>query len=179
AEVVGGLRRALAERDARGLDEMGLRRAANPDPGLRRRVPGLFRPPLSPDVRRALRDLCRDGDGAVRASAAEVLAGEEPGQEHRELLSDLLRDPDPEVVRRTVRALGRAADGPPETAELLVRCLDSEDQDIRLSAAYGLAVRDDPRTPGAYARIGPLRPGYEHDPRMDGLWRWRHRNETD
>ncbi|MFD8861047.1 HEAT repeat domain-containing protein [Streptomyces vinaceus] len=179
AEVLGGVLGALAETDAPGLDDIGLRRAAHPDPGVRRRVPGLFRPPLSPDVRRALRDLCRDGDGAVRASAAEVLAGEEPGQEHRELLSDLLRDPDPEVVRRTVRALGRAADGPPETAELLVRCLDSEDQDIRLSAAYGLAVRDDPRTPGAYARIGPLRPGYEHDPRMDGLWRWRHRNETD
>ncbi|MFE5773043.1 HEAT repeat domain-containing protein [Streptomyces sp. NPDC056485] len=178
AEVLGGVLGALAETDVPGLDDIGLRRAAHPDPGVRRRVPGLFRPPLSPDVRRALRDLCRDGDGAVRASAAGVLAGE-PGEEDRELLSDLLRDPDPEVVRRTVRALGWAADGPPETAELLLRCLDSADPDVRLSAAYGLAVRDDPRTPGAYARIGPLGPEYEHDHRADGLWRWRHRNETD
>ncbi|MFI8450537.1 hypothetical protein [Streptomyces erythrochromogenes] len=74
-------------------------------------------------------------------------------------------------------ATARGADRSPEIAEALARLLDAEDQDVRLSGAYGLALRDDPRTVEAYARVGRLdRPEYEHDHRPDGLWRWKLRN---
>ncbi|WP_405423719.1 hypothetical protein [Streptomyces erythrochromogenes] len=69
------------------------------------------------------------------------------------------------------------ADRSAEITEALVRLLDAEDQDVRLSGAYGLALRDDPRTVEAYARVGRLdRTEYEHDHRADGLWRWKLRN---
>lgn len=179
ADVLGRLLDALGETEVPTREAIGLRRAGHPDPGVRRWVPDLFDRLVSPDVRRALRALCRDGDGAVRAAAARVLAGEEPEAEDLELLPDLLRDPDPEVVSRTAYALGSVAHGSPEVVEMLVRCLGADDPDIRLSAAYGLAVRDDPRTPEAYAKVGPLGPGYEHDHRTNGLWRWKSRNRPD
>ncbi|MFI5866586.1 HEAT repeat domain-containing protein [Streptomyces sp. NPDC051546] len=187
ADVLARVLDALGEAEVPTREAIGLRRAVHPDPRVRRWVPGLFDHwvavgvprVLSPDVRRTLRELCRDGDGEVRAAAAGVLAGEEPEQEDLALLPDLLRDPDPEVVRRTLRGLGSVTRAVPEVAELLVRCLDSEDQDVRLSAAHGLAVRDDPRTPDAYAKVGPLGPGYENDHRPDGLWRWKFRNRPD
>ncbi|MFD5147964.1 HEAT repeat domain-containing protein [Streptomyces sp. NPDC058401] len=187
AEVLARLLDALGEAEVPDREAIGLRRAGHPDPGVRRWVPGLFDHwvavdvprVLSPEVRRALRELCRDEDGEVRAAAAGVLAGEDPEPADLELLPDLLRDPDPEVVRRTLRGLGSVTRAVPEVAELLVRCLDSEDQDVRLSAAHGLAVRDDPRTPEAYAKVGPLGPGYENDHRPAGLWRWKFRNLPD
>ncbi|MER5762088.1 HEAT repeat domain-containing protein [Streptomyces sp. NPDC002082] len=182
ADVLGRVLDALGETDVPTREAIGLRRAGHPDPGVRRWVPGLldrFGEPLSPEGRRALRVLCRDGEGVVRASAAGVLAGEEPEGEDLELLPGLLRDPDPEVVRRTAYALGYVARGVPEVAELLVQCLDSADPDVRLSAAHGLAVRNDPRTPEAYARVGPLGPEYQHDHRPGGLLEWRWRNRPD
>ncbi|MFE9566218.1 HEAT repeat domain-containing protein [Streptomyces sp. NPDC006487] len=187
AGVLARVLEVLGEAEVPSREAIGLRRAGHPDPGVRRWVPGLFDwwasedapRVLSPDVRRTLRELCRDGDGEVRAAAAGVLAGEEPEQEDLELLPDLLWDPDPEVVRRTLRGLGSVTRGVPEVAELLVRCLDSDDLDVRLGAALGLAVRDDPRTPEAYAKVGPLGPEYEHDHRADGLWRWKWRNRPD
>ncbi|MCJ0874180.1 HEAT repeat domain-containing protein [Streptomyces sp. AP-93] len=189
ADVLGGVLDALGETEVPTREAIGLRRAGHPDPGVRRWVPDLFdRPPspdgrraLSPDARRALRELCRDEDGEVRAAAARVLAGEEPEEEEEdpELLPDLLRDPDPEVVNRTAYALGSVTHGSPEVVEMLVRCLDADDPDIRLSAAYALAVRDDPRTPEAYAKVGPLGPRYEHDHRPNELWRWESRNRAD
>ncbi|MFZ3499505.1 HEAT repeat domain-containing protein [Streptomyces sp. 5.8] len=187
ADVLGGVLEALGEAEVPAREAIGLRRAGHPDPGVRRRVPGLFNwwpseaatRVLSPEVRRALRVLCRDENGEVRAEAAGVLAGEDPEAEDLALLPDLLGDPDPEVVRRTLRGLGSVTRGVPEVAELLVRCLDSDDQEVRLGAAQCLAVRDDPRTPEAYAKVGPLGPEYEHDYRADGLWRWKWRNRPD
>ncbi|MET9468694.1 HEAT repeat domain-containing protein [Streptomyces sp. NPDC006544] len=175
ADVLGRVLDALVETDVPAREGIGLRRAGHPAPAVRRAVPGLFGRPLSPDARRALRELCRDADGAVRASAAGALAGEEPGEEELSLLPDLLRDTDPEVVRRTAYALGSVGHGAAQLAELLVGCLDADDPDIRLSAAYGLAERDDPRAPQAYAKVGPLGPAYEHDHRRRGLWRWESR----
>ncbi|MCM1967491.1 HEAT repeat domain-containing protein [Streptomyces sp. G1] len=179
ADVLGRVLDALGETDVPTREAIGLRRAGHPDPGVRRWVPDLFVSPRPPDVRKALRDLCRDEDGTVRASAAGALVGEEPGEDELELLPGLLRDPDPEVVRRTAYALGYVARGVPEVAELLVQCLDSGDPDVRLSAAHGLAVRNDPRTPEAYARVGPLGPEYQHDQRPGGLLEWRWRNRPD
>ncbi|MGW1774733.1 HEAT repeat domain-containing protein [Streptomyces sp. NPDC002104] len=171
ARILGVLRQEeLAENEA-----VGVRRAGHPDPGVLREVPGLLARPLSPRGLHAVRALCRHTDAAVRTAAAEVLAGEELAEADRERVAALLRDADPVVARWTAYALGRGADRSPETAELLVERLGSGDTHVRLSAAYGLALRDDPRTPEAYARIGPLGP-YADDIRAEGLWRWRHRN---
>ncbi|MFJ2595633.1 ankyrin repeat domain-containing protein [Streptomyces erythrochromogenes] len=168
--VDGGFPEAEAE-------AVGLRHAGHADARVRRRVPGLFDRPLTPRAAGAVRSLCRDPDAGVRAAAAESLGGEAPSVEDRTLLLALLADADPQVARRAAYAIARGADRSPETTEALVRLLDAEDQDVRLSAAYGLALRDDPRTPAAYARVGRLNsPEYEHDHRADGLWRWKLRN---
>ncbi|MFJ4781511.1 HEAT repeat domain-containing protein [Streptomyces sp. NPDC088762] len=156
----------------------GLRYAAHPDRRVRRRIPRLFDEPLDPMTAQAVRDLGRDPDGGVRAVAAETLGREDELGEHgRTVMLALLRDGDPEVRRSAAYGTGRGRDCSPEIVEELVALLGSDDQDVRLSAAYGLAGRDDPRTPQAYARVGPLGPELEGDPRADGLWRWRVRNE--
>ncbi|MYT20464.1 hypothetical protein GTW69_09200, partial [Streptomyces sp. SID7760] len=62
-------------------------------------------------------------------------------------------------------------DRTPEAAEALVALLAEEDQELRLEGAYGLALRDDPRTREAYERVGPLGPQHEHDHRRSGRWR--------
>ncbi|MFE2857066.1 HEAT repeat domain-containing protein [Streptomyces lavendulae] len=157
--------------------ELGLRYAGHPDPRVRSRVPWMFDQPLDPETVRAVCGLARDPDAGVQAEAAGVLGGEELGEPDRAVLLALLRDADPEVRNRAVRATARGDDCSPEITEALAELLDAEEQDVRLSAAYGLALRDDPRTPEAYARVGPLGPEYAHDTRPDGLWRWRLRNE--
>ena len=59
--------------------------------------------------------------------------------------------------------------------------LGHDNQLVRLEAAYGLALRDDPRTEEAIERVGPLGPGFEDDHRASEFWRWRRRkkNPTD
>ncbi|MFD8025928.1 HEAT repeat domain-containing protein [Streptomyces lavendulae] len=169
--------RLVAEEGLPQAREFGLRYAGHPDPRVRSRVPWMFDQPLDPETVRAVCGLGRDPDAGVRAEAAGVLGGEELGEPDRAVLLALLRDADPEVRNRAVWATARGDDGSPEITEALAELLDAEEQDIRLSAAYGLALRDDPRTPEAYARVGPLGPEYDHDTRPDGLWRWRLRNE--
>ncbi|AQT73753.1 HEAT repeat domain-containing protein [Streptomyces sp. fd1-xmd] len=179
AVVLPRLLRALADEDfpGAGAEAVGLRHAGHADARVRREVPGLFDRPLTPRAAGAVRNLCRDPDAGVRAAAVEVLAREGMPAEGRPLLLALLDDADAQVARRAAYATAWSADRSPEITEALVRLLDAEDQDVRLSAAYGLALRDDPRTVGAYARGGRLdSPEFEHDPRADGLWRWRLRN---
>jgi len=62
-----------------------------------------------------------------------------------------------------------------------VTLLGHDNQLVRLEAAYGLALRDDPRTEEAIERVGPLGPGFEDDHRASEFWRWRWRkkNPTD
>ncbi|MFJ3906887.1 HEAT repeat domain-containing protein [Streptomyces vinaceus] len=190
AELLGGW--AETERDGRVLGlvlglldaddhpaarEFGLRHCGHPDPRVRRRVPPLFARPLDPEALRVVLDLGRDPDGGVRAATAEALGAEELSEEDRPVLLALLRDGDPEVVRRAVRAMAWSADPSPEVTEALWAFLDAEDQDVRLGAAYALSCRDDPATVEAYARVGQLSPELAGDHRADGLWRWRFRNE--
>ncbi|MFJ3174536.1 HEAT repeat domain-containing protein [Streptomyces roseus] len=190
AELLGGW--ADTERDGRVLArllglleaddhpaarELGVRHAGHPDPCVRRRVPRLFARPLDPEALRVVLDLGRDLDGGVRAAAAEALGGEELSEENRPVLLALLRDDDPEVRSRAAFATAQGADRSPRITEALWELLDSEEQELRLSAAYGLALRDDPGTAPAYARVGPLGPELAADHRADGLWRWKFRNE--
>ncbi|WP_030062162.1 hypothetical protein [Streptomyces novaecaesareae] len=54
--------------------------------------------------------------------------------------------------------------------------LDEEDQQLRLEGAYGLLLRDDPRTAAGVERLGPLPWGeYRYDHRADAVRRWSHR----
>lgn len=174
--VLARLLRALADEDFPAGRALGLRHAGHADARVRRELPGLFGRPLTPQAARAVRELCRDPDAGVRAAAAEALGGEESAEGDRPVLLALLHDDDRHVVRRAVLATARGADRSPEVTEALLRLLGAEEQDTRLSAAYGLALRDDPRTPEAYARVGALGPEHEHDYRADGLWRWKVRN---
>ncbi|MFD9084725.1 HEAT repeat domain-containing protein [Streptomyces erythrochromogenes] len=176
--VLAHLLRALADEALPGAEAVGLRHAGHADARVRREVPGLLDRPLTPRAAGAVRALCHDPDAGVRSAAAEELVREALPAEDRPLLLALLADADPQVVRRAARATAWGADRSPEITEALVRLLGAADQDVRLSAAYGLALRDDPRTVEAYARVGRLdRPEYEHDHRADGLWRWKLRNE--
>ncbi|WP_371678040.1 HEAT repeat domain-containing protein [Streptomyces sp. NBC_01276] len=177
AGVLARVLRLVTEEDLPEAREFGLRYAGHPDPRVRSRVPWMFDRPLDPETARAVCDLGRDPDAGVRAEAAGVLGGEELGEPDRAVLLALLRDADPRVRHRAVRATARGSDCSPEVTEALAELLDADEQDVRLSAAYGLAVRDDPRTAEAYARVGPLGPEFEHDTRPDGLRRWRLRNE--
>ncbi|MEV6682530.1 HEAT repeat domain-containing protein [Streptomyces erythrochromogenes] len=175
--VLAHLLRALADEALPGAEAVGLRHAGHADARVRREVPGLFDPPRTARTARTVRALCRDPDATVRAAAAEALGRGSVTPEDRLVLLALLHDADPHVVRRAAYATAWGADRSPEAGEALVRLLGADDQDVRLSAAYGLALRDAPHTPEAYARVGPLGPEYEHDHRADGLWRWRSRNE--
>ncbi|WP_328739558.1 ankyrin repeat domain-containing protein [Streptomyces erythrochromogenes] len=175
--VLARLLRALADEGHPGAEAVGLRRVGHAEARVRREVPGLLDRPLTPRGAGAVRALCQDPDAGVRSAAAEELAREALQAEDRPLLLALLADADPQVVRRAAYATAWGADRSPDVGEALVRLLGAEDQDVRLSAAHGLALRDAPHTPEAYARVGPLGPEYEHDHRADGLWRWRSRNE--
>ncbi|MFD9573314.1 HEAT repeat domain-containing protein [Streptomyces sp. NPDC059982] len=177
AGVLARVLSLLSEEDHPDARQFGLRYAGHPDPRVRGRVPWMFDQPLDPETVRVVRDLGRDPDAGVRVAAAGVLGGEELGEPDRAVLLALLRDADPQVRHWAVRATARGSDRSPEVTEALAELLDAEEQDVRLSAAWGLAVRDDPRTEEAYARVGPLGPEFAHDTRADGLWRWRLRNE--
>jgi hypothetical protein len=56
-------------------------------------------------------------------------------------------------------------------AQALVALVDEEDVLTRLNAAYGLLLRDDPRTDEAIERVGPLGAGFEHDHRASAFRR--------
>ncbi|MFD5510811.1 hypothetical protein ACFWIB_23990 [Streptomyces sp. NPDC127051] len=162
-----------------GYDEpLGLRCAGHPDPRVRREVPYLFDAPLTPEATAALFALARDPDPEVRGHAGGRLGRErDAGPEVRVVVLGLVRDPDPGVRATAAAVLAAGDDRTPEATEALVALLAEEDQELRLEGAYGLALREDPRTREAYERVGPLGPEYEHDHRMDGPWRWRHRND--
>ncbi|MFJ3833635.1 HEAT repeat domain-containing protein [Streptomyces sp. NPDC090046] len=175
AGVLAMLLRLLTDTCPPQARAFGLRYAGHPDPRVRRRVPWMLDPSEDPGAARVVRSLARDPDGEVRQRAAEVLDCD--AAEDREVLIALLRDESPQVRERAAYSVRSGHDRSPAVTEALLELLDADGQDERLSAAYSLACRDHPRTPEAYEKVGPLRPEYEHDPRADGLWRWRSRNE--
>ncbi|MEU9165411.1 HEAT repeat domain-containing protein [Streptomyces sp. NPDC048424] len=165
-----------------GAPAVGLRHAGHPDPRVRGEVPFLFDPPRTGEVAAALRVLARDAEPEVRVAAAESLAWPEVWSgEDRELLVSLFRDPDPQVRSRASYAVASGRDRSPAVTEALFGLLDAQEQVLRLNGAFGLAVRDDPRTREAYGRVGPRDGEHEceHEHRWDGLWRWSMRNEPD
>ncbi|MEV6056117.1 hypothetical protein [Streptomyces sp. NPDC052107] len=54
-----------------------------------------------------------------------------------------------------------------------------DDLIVRLEAAHGLVLREDPEAKEAVDRVGPLGEGFEHDHRAHALaaWRWRRKQQ--
>ncbi|MGW0795462.1 hypothetical protein [Streptomyces sp. NPDC002692] len=185
--VLADVLRVLNETEHRESPSVGLRYAGHPAPQVRAQVPDLLLGlgegtplrPLGEAARAALLVLAGDKDRTVRARAARTLVvahDVSPGL--TDAVVGLLRDPEAEVRARTAEALANSTNRGALVADALAALLDDEDFTMRLDAAYGLLRRDDPRTGEAIERLGPLsRPGFEHDPRLSALWRWKGNRE--
>ncbi|MEU6223929.1 HEAT repeat domain-containing protein [Streptomyces sp. NPDC047042] len=159
-------------------EAIGLRYADHPDPRVRREVPYAFPTygvPLTPAARAALLTLTRDPDVGVRVAACEA------GMRDDDLLPEITRtllllaeDPDPDARSAAATTLAGSRIRTPAVSDALVALLAHTDQLVRLEAAYGLALRDDPRTGEAIDRVGPLGAGFEDDQRAGALrsWQW-------
>ncbi|MCX4677107.1 HEAT repeat domain-containing protein [Streptomyces sp. NBC_01433] len=167
-----------------GQEAIGLRHAGHPDARVRREVPYAltrYEVARSPAARAAILALTRDPDAAVRISACTASLRDE------ELLPEIIQAlillaEDTESGRRGAAAtlLAESGDRTPAVADALAALLDDGSQLVRLEAAHGLLLRDDPRTAEAIERVGPLDAGFEHDHRADALrqWMWRRENPT-
>ncbi|MFD3926289.1 ankyrin repeat domain-containing protein [Streptomyces sp. NPDC058614] len=180
-EMLAKVLDAFTDRDHPGQEAIGLRYAGHPDPRVRREVPCALSTdcvPRTPAARAALLTLMRDPDAEVRLRACTVSMRDD------DLLPEitqglLLLTEDPDAPRgAAAAALAGSRDRTPAVAHALAALLDEDNQLIRLEAAYGLALRDDPRTAEAIERVGPLGDGFEHDHRADELWRWRWRKDN-
>ncbi|MER7701277.1 HEAT repeat domain-containing protein [Kitasatospora sp. NPDC097605] len=180
--VLGKVLSALLGRRHPAEEAVGLRHADHPDPRVRREVPYLLSPERTEPgeaATAALLVLAGDPDAAVRVAVAEVLGT--PGEfapEVREALLRLLQDPDIDVRARAAASLSGSGDRTAVVTEALAALLDEEHRSLRLEAACALARRDDPRTEEAYARVGPLGPGFEHDHRVSAHWQYRARKRS-
>ncbi|MCX4804909.1 ankyrin repeat domain-containing protein [Streptomyces sp. NBC_01214] len=164
------------------LEAIGLRHADHPDPRVRRRVPeclAWYESPLTVRAAAALRALTQDPDDEVRFAAARALLAEGHEDRHgpRAVIRDLVRDPHSPARGGAAEALADSDDRTADATELLQALLDADDRILRLVGAYGLALRDHPRTPEAYARVQELGPIYLPDHRANALTDWRLRNE--
>ncbi|MFB6863259.1 HEAT repeat domain-containing protein [Streptomyces virginiae] len=180
AEVLWAL--AESEEAHPRLEALGLRYADHPDPRVRRRATDCLwwhDRPLTAGATAALRALTQDPDDEVRFDAARILLGGEvgPPDELRAVVRDLVRDPHSPVRGAAAEALAESDDRTADATALLLAVLDSDDRIVRLIGAYGLALRDDPYTPQAYARVEELGRIYRPDHRANALEDWRRRNE--
>ncbi|WP_329326611.1 HEAT repeat domain-containing protein [Streptomyces sp. NBC_01689] len=183
SRVLADVLRVLSETEHRESPSVGLRYAGHPSPQVRAQVPDLLLGlgegtplrPLGAAARAALLVLARDKDRTVRARAARTLVvADDVSPGLTDAIVELLRDPEAEVRARTAEALANSTNRGTVVADALAALLDEEDFTMRLDAAYGLLRRDDPRTGKAIERLAPLsHPGFEHDPRLSALWRWK------
>ncbi|MFJ9937753.1 HEAT repeat domain-containing protein [Streptomyces virginiae] len=180
AEVLWAL--AESEEAHPRLEALGLRYAGHPDPRVRRKATDCLwwhDRPLTAGATAALRALTQDPDDEVRFDAARILLGGEvgPPDELRAVVRDLVRDPHSPVRGAAAEALAESDDRTADATALLLAVLDSDDRIVRLIGAYGLALRDDPYTPQAYARVEELGRICRPDHRANALGDWRRRNE--
>ncbi|MEU3225193.1 HEAT repeat domain-containing protein [Streptomyces sp. NPDC006976] len=159
------------------LESVGLRLRTHPDPRVRRKVPYALveeQVATSPSAGAALTVLADDPDPWVRVEACRA-AGRDSGLQLdlvRALLG-LAEDSDPLARHAAAEQLASSPDRSAAVADALAALTGEESQWTRLEAAYGLALRDDPRTAEAIERVGHLGEGYEHDHRAGALWTWQ------
>ncbi|MEV6682529.1 ankyrin repeat domain-containing protein [Streptomyces erythrochromogenes] len=182
--VLAEVLRALTEQaeEHPRLESIGLRHADHPDPRVRRKAPDcLWWPdrPLTAEAARALWALAHDADDEVRCEAALTLLGHdhEDREGPRAVVRALVRDPHSPMRGPAAEALAESDDRTADATELLLALLDADDRILRLLGAYGLARRDDPRTPQAYARVEELGPIHRPDHRANALGDLHRRNE--
>ncbi|MEU4358225.1 ankyrin repeat domain-containing protein [Streptomyces virginiae] len=185
AVVLAEVLRALTEHaeEHPRLEAIGLRHAAHPDPLVRRMVSDCLWWPdrhLRVEAAAALRALTHDADAEVRFQAALILVGDERQDLDgpRAVVRDLVRDPHSPMRGGAAEALAESDDCTADATELLLSLLDTDDRILRLVGAYGLARRDDPRTPEAYARVEELGPIHLPDHRANALEDWLGRSEA-
>ncbi len=172
---------AYAEYEHPGLEATGLRHAVHPDARVRQRVPALFCPPedasLTPAARAALLALLDDQDTEVRLLAGRVAVSDDTllAPAVRALLV-LAGSQDAGLRGEATALLASCRDRTPAVADALFALLDADDPLTCLEAAYGLALRDDPRTAEAYERVRHLDVGFADDHRWSKLWDWQWRN---
>ncbi|GGX09755.1 hypothetical protein GCM10010297_34120 [Streptomyces malachitofuscus] len=180
-EMLAKVLEALAEYEHSGLEATGLRYAVHPDARVRQRVPALFCPledaSLTPPARAALLALIGDQDTEVRLIASRVAVNDDAllTPAVRALLM-LAEGPDAGPQGEATALLASCRDRTPAVADALVALLDADDPLICLEAAYGLALRDDPRTAEAYERVRHLGVGFTDDHRWSKLWDWQWKN---
>ncbi|MGW4873038.1 HEAT repeat domain-containing protein [Streptomyces chartreusis] len=180
AEMLAMVLDIYTEHDHPDQEAIGLRHVGHPDPRVRREVPYALCPvgtSRTPEARAALLALMQDDpDGLVRLRACTASMRDDAlfPEVVRALLL-LAENADPDLRGSAAVQLAASSDRTPAVADALVALLDEDDQLVRLEAAYGLALRDDPRTADAIERVGPLGPGFEHDHRASGLWWWERR----
>ncbi|MFC9848647.1 HEAT repeat domain-containing protein [Streptomyces sp. NPDC060223] len=183
-EMLAKVLDVFTNRDHPGQEAIGLRYASHPDPRVRREVPcalSIDCVPRTPAARAALLTLMRDPDAEVRLRACTVSMRDDDDLLLPEITQALLlltEDPDADLRGAAAAALASSRHRTPAVADALAALLDEDNQLLRLEAAYGLALRDDPRTAEAIERVGPLGDGFEHDHRAEELWRWRWRKEN-
>ncbi|WP_051810193.1 HEAT repeat domain-containing protein [Streptomyces sp. NRRL S-378] len=185
AVVLAEVLRALTEHaeEHPRLEAIGLRHAGHPDPLVRRMVSDCLWWPdrhLTVEAAAALRALTHDADAEVRFQAALILVGDERQDLDgpRAVVRDLVRDPHSPMRGGAAEALAESDDRTADATELLLSLLDTDDRILRLVGAYGLARRDDPRTPEAYARVEELGPIHLPAHRANALEDWLGRNEA-
>ncbi|MFF7182315.1 HEAT repeat domain-containing protein [Streptomyces sp. NPDC008121] len=167
-----------------GHERLGLLFADHPHPPVRAEAACALagEEARSSAARAALLGLARDPDARVRAMAGDMLARtHDLTPEVTDALLALVADRDDEVRGRAAAALAGSRDRSPAAAAALWGLLDEDDPSLRLEGAFGLALRDDPRTEEAYRRAGPSAgTEFEHDHRPTQLlhYRWRARDRS-
>ncbi|MFB7579452.1 hypothetical protein [Streptomyces hydrogenans] len=119
----------------------------------------------------------------MRAEAGRALiVAHEGSPDFADVIVGLLGDPVADVRASVAERVAHSADRTPAIADALAALLDEDLFDTCLNAAFGLLLRDDPRTADAIARVGaPPHPVYVHDHRLSRIWRWErdHREESE
>ncbi|AWZ07575.1 MULTISPECIES: HEAT repeat domain-containing protein [unclassified Streptomyces] len=182
-EVLAAVLWAITEHDVGHprLESIGLRYAVHPDPRVRMRsvyCMGWSDGPFTAAERGALELLAADPDDEVRFCAVLSLlaAGQDVDALHG-VVRDLVRDPHSPMRLAAADSMAESADRTADATDLLLSLLDAGEQLTRLVGAYGLALRDHPGTPEAYARAEELGPFFTPDHRVNALWSWQERND--